>query len=1737
MVEVPHEDLKEKQLEDAKKKKKSTGVIEKYKQKILESYEKYSKERNKIKPGEKYTKEFIEDFWNFFNKKRLYWSLENLEKEEFMKIFDSLRSEWFSIGQLTLDDKSGKMAEKFSQWTTERKAIEGGLQNLKKFCDDKSNQMPDGVFKKFADSVSGKFDPNNCTISQSSGIQTVEDISKNWHMFLDSNKIKLWDNQKEYTDKIVKNASYNFDHTEKLMIVTSIKKVRDNLPDNANLRVDFDSIFSLPLKATWNIKKLSDLRVELEHFLLNNSSVFSKDKDFKKLKSLIVGFDDVKEEFNSLGLHQNYDPSLSFQKFKNTFSKLISNELIGKMQEAKEFVDDNMDNLFKLFNDFPPYADFFEIFPYNWKKIEKDFPELAKQSKKIDDMLKKSRSSETSDEDKWWLMKQLIDERKKFEKLKREWYIDALKKEDSSLAEVLKDLVWSNFDFAWLSKLKKQTIIDALKKKKLKELIENEVPNLLNIDSKDYQSLVDDFFDMDKDELLIPCGSHWFYKLKVKKDFYGGPMKELPSISYMKDTKQFPFTIEVDLNNDSDSQEFFEETDIWSSSYFFFNAQNSSNENWFKINESYKVELKRDDWTVFEWYLSPFSIHDKDSKAQSLYLYSDPIPLPSVGRKIAVDKKSILKIDAKDQSGYELKVLDRKLNLTWDEVNQLLLSSTLWEAQIENVELDKEKIKILEKWLWDLDTYKDTWENNMKREDSTKDGPWEGSSAISEKDENYKNFLDSFNNLPWVSNIEFEDWAYFYVKLWESELPPAGSWDHYAKMRISNIDKSAGTFDIQINGWELKLSKDWEWTTHTLKLHPSTFDNFHKPDAFGAWNVFKFPPLDKLKFQDQVDLLDNSDFDLSGLSTFQKDIWFDWKDFYFHDWDINKNKKGKVKYFWYTQNFYENVTEKDGKEVTKSRKEQILFEVNHNKNGTFDVKSKIIDEKSWWKKMMRYHQIMNYTDFLLFIWQKNLEPLTDDLWDKKKNDVELEWKTIKPKRTTMSLGNLLDMIKMWKEKIVDKWKEKNKEKTEDLYNYVVWEHWLTKGGLYAMLSKLPGHASTVFWSLHAGWMLERDNLVWNKIKKYTDLFEQDVNPGYIYYTHFHQILLSWVPTNDPYFMAGMLFYWKWRWVRALFWEAHQRRFLDFQAKQEAEVSRLQSKWDIVAAELAQNDLIKIETQYIVDVLTLGKMARNDEQLQVRRYSKQFASELQTRSNDFFTAKKVEEKTDQFEAENLSFDYANVEYEKAIDATRPYKALPYLRRMVACASWDAQWNIIFMHLSAFMLSGLMLHGVDIQTKKIFQKLSRTHWFLPWLWTRDLKQQEKMARLFNYISRDSWSKQFSKATWFDVTKLTLWNAGNMKSFIKDFNKRRLWWWQWKKIIDFLSLKGFSKEWVETFVGYDDDIWSWDKSILEELNNARLEWTSEDLDEKVMANYDGYSRRPLALGKSVMQDFMQMQNGEFKWEKHIREASESLWNSVARDIPRRNLWNKKNEVRYVMQAFFSWFDNIFNAGKRSQFIRWFAKAKQIAEQAEEFNKNGATSMWIKKMNEAREILRYLINGEITVDRRGVPTQFWAALDAFREFFEENLLNIDSEDIKATAWKEFVVDFHTPYEYLDKEKYGILQQKWGGWLTNELAKKKHLYQDSTKYLNPTLYKLNKKLMDMWEKLPSFVTPTKNKTDTFDGGWVEDIDLKANKKWAAVTGWFEAKEKAPTDNGWQSGAYSDEDENDDIADRIRSMY
>ncbi len=87
-------------------------------------------------------------------------------------------------------------------------------------------------------------------------------------MYLDGNNIKLGENQQEYTDKIVDSVSFDYDHTEKLMMLATIKKIKKNLPDE--LITDFDMVFGVPLKASGSLKKLSDMRSALSDFMLEH---------------------------------------------------------------------------------------------------------------------------------------------------------------------------------------------------------------------------------------------------------------------------------------------------------------------------------------------------------------------------------------------------------------------------------------------------------------------------------------------------------------------------------------------------------------------------------------------------------------------------------------------------------------------------------------------------------------------------------------------------------------------------------------------------------------------------------------------------------------------------------------------------------------------------------------------------------------------------------------------------------------------------------------------------------------------------------------------------------------------------------------------------------------------------------------------------------------------------------------------------------------------------------------------------------------------------------------------------------------------------------------------------------------------------------------------------------------------------------------------------------------------------
>jgi len=1718
MVEKNDENLEEEKKK--KKKKMSSSVVEEVKRYIFEAYE---KDGNRNNVAEKHSKEFIDKFWTDFNKHKKYKFLENMDKEKFMEIFGQMEKEGFSVDDLVLD-RTGKLTEKFSSGMTEEKAIQKWLQWLKGFCDDPSNHMPDNIFHNFASSARVKINPDTCAISQTSAIQSTEDVKRVWKMYLDGNNINLGDNQKQYTDRIVDGVSYDFDHTEKLMMLASIKKIRKVLPEE--LLTSFDLKFPKSIKASMEPKKLGDLRGLLDGFLIENKSQLWDD-NIKKIKNLVVSFGNVQAEFVALGLKQYWDQNLSFQKFKNTFSKIVSNSIINNLQEWREFVDSKMDDFVSSFSQFPPYADFLEIYPYDWKALEASNPTIVHQNRKIDKMMKDLRTSNSEPEVQAENRKAIKVEQAKLEEMKRKAYIATMKTQEPELADVLDDLLGSKFDFTALSTLKKQTIIDAMKRKKLKEMIEKGLPASLNMSDDEYEALIDDFFDISKTELHIAAGDQWYYKLKVKKDLIGWPFRENPTISEIKNWKQIPFTVEVDLNDDDEAVDFFENTDLWTSLYFSFDAKNSPAKNKIKLNESYKVKLTKDDWTEFEWYLSPvWPVKDK-SDGGDLFLYSDPISVPSKDRKIAIDKWEVLRISPKDQSLYDVEVTNKKINLTGDAVNQLLFASNIWEMQAAKPEMDKEDTEKLKKWIENLDTYEDTGDD-MERNDLSEDDElaWE-KKTVDVVDE-YKAFKKRFEELGpgdqkwWVG-------SYYYVKVWaKSKLPPKNIGNQRAKFKVSSINDSAGTFDVVMSGCDYKLWEGLEWMKKQLKLSPKTIDNFEKSDAFGSGNVYTTPPLDSMSREEQIKFFKEANIDLPGIDVLEKDVTFDGKNFRFSDSDEDKANGGKIKYFGYTQENFEIQKDENGEDKTVSKKSKVLYEINHS-GGGFSVKSIFMDtDDKGKKKRYRYQHNMSYADLILFISEKKLGPLNNDVGDAKKEQIKSEGSKVKNKRQRFSLGTIIDVVKMQGSKFKEDWEKKNKEKVDDLYNHVVGAWWMTKSWLYKILWKLPGKIGSTFDNLHVAQMLERDNIVWNKIKEYLDVFENDPNAWYVYFTYFDKILKSGVPKHgDPYYMPAMLLammkmwwpymraaqarYGQGRWVKVLLGNVAHTTYLKKQAEQREKVKDLRNKWDVVAAELAQNDLIKLEMTFIQHNLNGWSLSMGMaiEWENSKQRSKQFGSELEKRSAEFFSSSKFEEKFQEIEKENVSFEFALFEFKKFITSGRTAKGMAYLKRMATCASWDAQWNIFFMALSWVMLSGQMLNTVDLDTKKIFQRVSRARGFLPWLWTREEKHQTKMKHLFDFITRKDGNQQFSKAMNYHVSRVSLWNS---KSFFSKYEA----WWLWngagEKVMRFLNLDGFSDDDVENFVNYSDDISMQDKAMLDDLRASRSESTVEDVDSDVANNFN--ELKSLVLWKSVIQSkWLNISKRQFQWENYEKEATEELWNSVAKEIPTHNLWQNKTKLRYILNTFFPWFENTYNTGKKWQFVKALARAQQLARSAQKMRKDGNLVAADAKMNEVKEIFWYLINGQISAEYNGIPPQLNSALNSFREFFESNLLNIDENDISATLGQEYVVDFNSPFEYMKKRDYGVLMLQ--GWkLSEEQREQRILAKDSTIYLNPVIDELHKKLARMWEKFPSFITPIQTKSQMAKQAKEEGTNLDINQSYSdkdgiATIGGFGASREA----------------------------
>ena len=125
-------------------------------------------------------KEYLEQFWEYFKKNHPNL-LDKIEKKDLPVYIQALQDKWFSVAHIKKN--TGKLHEEFKDEDTELQVMHNSLSDLKKFCADGANNMPDDIFKKFA--TAAWFNHSTLEIYPDGKLYILDDLPVVWKKFLE----------------------------------------------------------------------------------------------------------------------------------------------------------------------------------------------------------------------------------------------------------------------------------------------------------------------------------------------------------------------------------------------------------------------------------------------------------------------------------------------------------------------------------------------------------------------------------------------------------------------------------------------------------------------------------------------------------------------------------------------------------------------------------------------------------------------------------------------------------------------------------------------------------------------------------------------------------------------------------------------------------------------------------------------------------------------------------------------------------------------------------------------------------------------------------------------------------------------------------------------------------------------------------------------------------------------------------------------------------------------------------------------------------------------------------------------------------------------------------------------------------------------------------------------------------------------------------------------------------------
>ena len=1601
--------------------------------------------------------EFLEQFWEYFKKEHPNL-LDKIDKKDLPVYIQALENKWFSIWHIT--NKTTKLHEEFKDEDTETHVVEKSLSELKKFCEDKTNNMPDGVFKKFADAT--WFSHDRIVLSSDGKIRTLDDLPLLWKKFLEKEGIKLGETSAQHAERIL---TPNYNPTERVMVTVALTKIRREL--KWSLKTAFDQQFPLPVDIFSPYQDLINFKTEWMRFLDDHASEIDKPLA-KKLDEVIVTNADIYKEL--LKWWRKFDDTKWFsereQYFRRVFNKLATRQLFEEVQKTQDTIDHYVTEMGNTFKQFPPYVnDVLSIYPFNDKIISGIDTSFHSDLDHIDTQFidLNSQYAAATDEEKKTLrikMKALKQQREQ-----RRWqaYIAFLRTKDAALADVFAQLVGSKFDFSVLSPDQQQLILNVLVKNRLEDSIKNKIPELLSVKEEELTQFVHDLFDLKKMDLVIPT-KYGPVPLKfLKKEFVATARKQFPTINNLEDLKNLPLNFVTQLTESNAT--FFEDSPIFYSLYTDFAAKNGK----FRCNEGYKVRIKKDGKMV-EWYLSPYcpineKYNDKEYLGTDLFLYSQPITAPHQERELVTRPHEEWKwsipvvIKATEESEYDMEILDKQLNLNGDAFGALLFGYVLGQQSI-NTSMSPEKEKELAEKIGTLDVYKEKEEWEEEEPEPVVEAP-----EKSKEDSEQKKFEKERKNLKWYwfpeekykDNLGFVKWSKLFIPFADSEVPPVEMGKAWIQMEIMDINLAKWTFKVKFRGGELSLGKS-EWISKELPITPDSLKGIK--DAFGD-KIYKLPDTSKVSFDQQLDMLTTWSL-ATGLDKHFGSLKFDSSKLTYTLWDY---KGEEVTHF----GIYEPKAM--GEAVDTQTGKLILYKIHPNTNGTITVSG---DSTAGNYAKHFPARDMDYATFMLFVEEKWLQPKCKKQMQAITTKVAEDQETPTTVRK-FSIGNVMSFFTNGVSKIKDGLKKYDDERAEDL-NDVLTSQGQLWSKIWWFLSPFS-RVSSSFETMGMEQFLERDNRIWKKVEKRTKIYEDfDYSK---FYGDVIEPMLSWKIKIVPHYkMAAILLVHlkkgKWpyaknpsstaegRRIGKLLGNDHQARYLAIREKRIRDLEENAHIYGDHRADQTKNELVELEMRYIVHVMDGRHMWINTDNDKTKlhfqaKYSKKFVDELEWAYKWFFTQNTVDEWFTK--NKDVNFEFATVEYFRLL-ADRPQQALPFLKVMATKAINDKQWHVFETAVLAGMLSGIFLTMIYSDTQSYIQSICRTRWFIPWIFAKDIKQQHKIQRLLDMFSGGEFTKKMNYAP----EKLSFRKNTWAKKFIWDFVARtdstsEKWKWKGKTVRTNLS-KFFELTWgnVDDKTLLDlysnPDLSMSDKLLLEEFIDNSNE-KDEELDPEVRKNLSSLTWSVLTKSQSVVAQMIKFDNWGFAGKdgdeiQNMRAFSEKMQEA----IPKWKL-DSHEQTKFFVKKFFNRFGE-----------KWFAWNNMT-----EFLKRLKWCNNQKWSMEQDDVLYYSIVGEIinhsASNNANPPIELLWALWAWKDFFKDNLDTILQPDVITSCFggAQYKYDYdksqatleprETSWFILDREESSVYMYGLPKEERALVTQKKRDLGNENKYLNKKLYTL----------------------------------------------------------------------------------